>query len=61
APNFDVTPEMALETPVVLVGTEEQIVHDLLKRRERWQMSYVIVNDDVADQFAPIVARLAGT
>jgi probable F420-dependent oxidoreductase len=61
APNFDVTPEMALETPVVLVGTEEQIVEDLLARRERWQMSYVVVNDDVADQFAPIVARLAGT
>jgi probable F420-dependent oxidoreductase len=61
APNFDVTPEMALETPVVLVGTEEQIIDDLLARRERWQMSYVVVNDDVADQFAPIVARLAGT
>jgi probable F420-dependent oxidoreductase len=61
APNFDVTPEMALETPVVLVGTEEQIVDDLLVRRERWDMSYVVVNDDVLDQFAPIVARLAGT
>lgn len=61
APNFDVTPEMALETPVVLVGTEEQIVDDLLKRRERWDMSYIVVNDDVLDQFAPIVARLAGT
>jgi probable F420-dependent oxidoreductase len=61
APNFDVTPEMALETPVVLVGTEEQMVDDLLARRERWQMSYVVVNDDVLDQFAPIVSRLAGT
>jgi probable F420-dependent oxidoreductase len=61
APAFDVTPEMALETPVVLVGTEEQIVDDLLSRRERWQMSYVVVNDDVAEQFAPIVARLSGT
>jgi probable F420-dependent oxidoreductase len=61
APNFDVAPEMALETPVVLVGTEEQIVDDLLQRRERWDMSYIVVNDDVLDQFAPIVARLSGT
>jgi len=61
APNFDVTPEMALETPVVLVGTEAQIVDDLVARKERWRMSYVVVNDDVIDQFAPIVARLAGS
>jgi probable F420-dependent oxidoreductase len=61
APSLDVSPEMALETPVVLVGTEAEMTDDLLARRERWQMSYVVVNDDVAEQFAPIVARLAGT
>ena len=61
APAFDVTPEVALETPIALVGTAEQMIDDLIARRERWQMTYVVVDDAVADQFAPIVARLAGT
>jgi probable F420-dependent oxidoreductase len=61
APAFDVTPEVALETPIALVGTVEQMVDDLIARRERWQMSYVVVDDAVAAQFAPIVDRLAGT
>ena len=61
APAFDVTPEVALETPIALVGTAAQMIDDLIARRERWQMTYVVVDDAVADQFAPIVARLAGT
>ena len=52
---------MALETPIAIVGTAEQMVDDLIARRERWQMSYVVVDDAVADQFAPVVDRLAGT
>jgi probable F420-dependent oxidoreductase len=58
---FGVTPEQALETPVVLAGTVEQMIDDLLARRERWQMSYVVVGVDVMEEFAPAVARLAGT
>ena len=61
APAFDVTPEVALETPIALVGTTEQMVDDLIARRDRWQMSYIVVDDAVAEQFAPIVDRLAGT
>ena len=33
----------------------------LERRRERWQMSYVVVPDDAIDACAPVVARLAGT
>jgi probable F420-dependent oxidoreductase len=61
APAFGVTADVALETPIALVGTVEQMVDDLEARRARWQMSYVVVDDAVADQFAPVVARLAGT
>jgi probable F420-dependent oxidoreductase len=61
APAFDVTPEVALETPIAIVGTVEQMIEDLLARRERWQMSYVVVDDAVAEPFAPVVERLAGT
>ena len=58
---FGVAPEEALETPVVLAGTLEEMIDDVQARRERWGMSYVVVGVDVMDQFAPAVARLAGT
>jgi probable F420-dependent oxidoreductase len=61
APAFGVSPAMALETPIAIVGTAEQMIDDLLARRERWQMSYIVVDDNVAEQFAPIVEQLAGT
>jgi probable F420-dependent oxidoreductase len=61
APAFGVSPELALETPIALVGTGDEIIDDLLARRERWQMSYIVVDDAVAEQVAPIVARLTGT
>jgi probable F420-dependent oxidoreductase len=58
---FGVAPEEALQTPVVLAGTLEQMIDDLHARRDRWAMSYVVVGVDVMEQFAPAVARLAGT
>jgi probable F420-dependent oxidoreductase len=58
---FAVTPDEALETPVVLAGTLEQMIDDLQARRERWGMSYVVVGVEVMKQFAPAVAKLAGT
>jgi probable F420-dependent oxidoreductase len=58
---FGVSPEEALQTPVVLAGTLEQMIEDLQARRERWQMSYVVVGVDVMEEFAPAVAKLAGT
>jgi probable F420-dependent oxidoreductase len=58
---FGVSPEEALETPVVLAGTLEEMIDDLQARRERWGMSYVVVGVDVMEQFAPAVKRLAGT
>jgi probable F420-dependent oxidoreductase len=58
---FGVTPAEALETPVVLAGTLEQMIDDLVARRERWHMSYVVVGADVMEPFAPAVAKLGGT
>jgi len=58
---FGVSPEEALETPVVLAGTLEEMIDDLYARRERWDMTYVVVGVDVMEQFAPAVAKLAGT
>jgi probable F420-dependent oxidoreductase len=60
ASHFGVPAEVALETPAVLAGSVEQIVEDLLARRERWQMSYVVVPEEFVEVMAPVVARLAG-
>ena len=53
-------PEEILESPYVLVGTEDRIVEDLQARRERWGISYVTTHELFMDALAPIVARLAG-
>jgi probable F420-dependent oxidoreductase len=60
AQHFNVSPDDARMAPVTLVGTATQIEDLLLARRERWQMSYVVVEWTALDAFAPIVARLAG-
>ena len=61
APGFGVDPEEALESSAALVGTEAEIIEQLHRRRESWGMSYVVVGDENIDEFAPIVAKLAGT
>jgi hypothetical protein len=50
-----------LESPYVLLGTVDQIVEDLQRRRERWGISYYVIFERDMDTFAPVVARLAGT
>jgi probable F420-dependent oxidoreductase len=50
-----------LEVPHFLIGTEDDIVEDLRRRRERFGISYVIVHGDVAESLAPVVERLLGT
>jgi probable F420-dependent oxidoreductase len=49
-----------LASPMVLVGTVEQIIEDLQLRRERFGISYIVLRESVADAFAPVVERLAG-
>jgi probable F420-dependent oxidoreductase len=61
APAFGVSPEEALESGAVLVGTEDEIAEQLHRRREEWGLSYVVVGNDNVDEFAPIVAKLTGT
>jgi probable F420-dependent oxidoreductase len=52
---------MVEASPFALIGTVSQIAEDLLRRRERFGFSYVIVGAEVIDAFAPVVDRLAGT
>jgi probable F420-dependent oxidoreductase len=60
APSMGLEPSDVLNMPHFLIGTIDQIEHDLRARRERYGFSHAIVPAAVADQLAPIVERLAG-
>jgi probable F420-dependent oxidoreductase len=53
--------EDALELPIVLIGTEDELCERLLERRERWGFTNIVVPGEAMESFAPVVARLAGT
>lgn len=50
-----------LESPFVVLGTVDEIVEALTRRRQRWDISYYVAMEPALETFAPIVARLAGT
>lgn len=53
--------EDVLDMPSIFIGTPDQIVEDLLRRRERFGFSYFVVSDANMEAFAPVVSRLAGS
>lgn len=61
AGGFGMTPEQATGTPHALCGTVEEIVEDLLARRERFGISSIGLSASALDDMAPVIARLAGT
>ncbi len=60
AERFQTTGEQLLQTPHCLIGTPEQMVEDLLARREHYGISYITIFGDNLEAFAPVVAQLAG-
>ena len=60
AGSFGLSEADALLAPATLVGTVESIIELLEQRRERWQMSYIVVPIEATETLAPVVARLAG-
>ncbi|MEO3872982.1 LLM class flavin-dependent oxidoreductase [Nonomuraea sp. B12E4] len=49
------------ESTGVLTGTAGEMAETLRRRRDRLGISYVSVNAEYLDEFAPVVERLAGT
>lgn len=49
-----------LALPFELIGTIDQIVDDLVERRERFGISYLTVFDKYMEQFSPVIERLHG-
>ena len=58
---FGFDPADAAASPILLVGSPDEIADQLEQRRERWGFSYVIVQGlDTAVALEPVVARLTG-
>lgn len=57
---MSVEPKQVADSPVALIGTVDQIAEDLLRRRDRFGFSYVVVHGTEMETFAPVVAKLAG-
>jgi alkanesulfonate monooxygenase SsuD/methylene tetrahydromethanopterin reductase-like flavin-dependent oxidoreductase (luciferase family) len=60
AANLPVTAEDVLDSPVVLIGSVDEIAETLQERRERYGFSYIVVLEPAVDAFAPVVERLTG-
>ncbi|HEY5266536.1 MAG TPA: TIGR03621 family F420-dependent LLM class oxidoreductase [Acidimicrobiales bacterium] len=50
----------ALNLPVLLIGTEDELCDRLMELRERWGFNNIVVPGDSLEVFAPIVARMTG-
>jgi hypothetical protein len=61
APLFGLTTDEARDVPLALAGTVDEIVESLLRRREEYGFSYVVVHEPEMEQFAAVVSKLAGT
>jgi probable F420-dependent oxidoreductase len=55
-----ITAEQVLSNPCFLVGSVDEIVEQLLERRERHGIARVGVPGSALEDFAPVVAQLAG-
>jgi probable F420-dependent oxidoreductase len=61
AKRFGVSPDQLAEHPHALIGSLEEVCEKLQKRRDQLGVSYINVAQRNLDEFAPVVARLAGT
>jgi probable F420-dependent oxidoreductase len=58
---FGLPPDELARHPHVLAGSVAEICDELQRRREAYGLSYVTVGASVAEDFAPVVARLSGS
>ena len=61
APLLGLSADDALNSPHALVGTVDQLTDDIRRWRDRWGISFVSINGENMEEFAPVVEALAGT
>ena len=60
AQMFDLSESDMAHHPHALFGSVDSICEELEMRREAFGISYITVNEDAMESFAPVVARLTG-
>ncbi|HEV2809052.1 MAG TPA: TIGR03621 family F420-dependent LLM class oxidoreductase [Acidimicrobiales bacterium] len=60
AATWGVSPDSVLASPHAVLGSADQVVDDLLARRERFGISYVTVPEPAMDAFAEVIGALDG-
>lgn len=60
ADSYGLSEATVAGSPFILLGDTDAVVEKLQKVREVLDISYFVVFDNVANDFAPVVARLAG-
>ena len=60
APLLGLTTDEALESPHALVGTTQQCIDEIQQWRDRWGISFLSINGQDMEAFAPVVEALAG-
>jgi hypothetical protein len=58
--GFGLSVDDVLASPATLLGTIDEMVEELQARRERYGFLYIVAWEAALEQFAPVVARLAG-
>jgi probable F420-dependent oxidoreductase len=61
AAAMSVSPEQIDGTPIALIGTTDQIIETLRRRRDVFGLSYIVVHEGEMEAFEPVVAALSGT
>jgi hypothetical protein len=56
----DITADAVLDMPSVFIGTVDHMVDEMQGRRERYGISYYVLFDQLMENVAPLVTRLAG-
>ena len=60
AKEYQMETEQVFETPLVLIGSVDQIVETLERRRERYGLSYITVFEKDLENLAQVIHRLHG-
>lgn len=61
APLLGISAEEALLSPHALVGSADELIDDIRRWRDRWGISFVSINGENMEDFAPVVEALTGT
>ena len=56
----DLTVDEFLTSPYLLIGTLDEMAADIETRRQRWDISYYVVQEPYLEVLAPLIARVAG-